>query len=62
MLVLLLHCKHQLPRDLTLPALHAVTGCDTVSRFAGHVSVTAWKAFKQNNQLLTGLGCSELTE
>ena len=61
-LVLLLHFKHQLPRDLTLRAFHAVTGCDTVSQFAGHGKVTAWKAFKQNNQLLTSLGCGELTE
>ena len=54
--------KHQLPRDLTLPAFHAVTGCDTVSQFAGHGKVTVCKAFKQNNQLLTSLGCGYLTE
>ena len=41
MLVLLLQFKHQVPRDLTLPAFHAVTGCDTVSLFAGHGKVTA---------------------
>ena len=29
--MLLLHFKHQLPRDLTLPAFHAVTGCGTAS-------------------------------
>ena len=40
-LVLPLHFKHQLPRDLTLPAFHAVTGCDTVSQFAGHGKGTA---------------------
>ena len=36
-----------------------------VSQFAGHDKVTAWKAWKavkQNNQLLTSLGCGELTE
>ena len=63
MLVLLLHVKHQLPRDSTLiPAFHAVTGCDIVSQFAGHGKVTAWKAFKQNSQLLTSLASGELTE
>ena len=45
-LVLLLHFKHQPPRDSTLPVSHAVTGCDTVSQFAGHGKVTAWKAFQ----------------
>ena len=50
--VILLHFKHQLPRDLTLPAFHDVTGCDTLSQFAGHGKVTAWKAF----QLPTSLG------
>ena len=58
----LLHFKHQPPRDSTLLAFHAVTGCDTVSQFAGHSKVTACKVFKQNNQLLTTLGFGELTE
>ena len=60
--LVLLHFKHQLPRDSTLSAFHAVTGCDTVSQFAGHDKVTACKAFKQISQLLTSLGFSELTE
>ena len=59
---MLLNFKHQLPRDSTLPAFHAVTGCDTVRQFAGQGKVTACKAFMQNNQLLTSLGCGELTE
>ena len=42
MLVLLLHFKHQLPRDATLPASHAVTVSETVSQFAGHGKVTAY--------------------
>ena len=58
----LLHFEHQLPRDSTLPTVHAVTGCDTVSQFAVRSKVTACKAFKQSNQLLTSLGCGELTE
>ena len=39
-----------------LPASHAVTGCDTASPFAGHGKVTAWKAFENSSQPLTGLG------
>ena len=46
----------------TLPAFHAVTGCDTVSQFAGIGKVTAWKAFKENSQLLVSLGSGDLTE
>ena len=57
--LVLLHVKLQPPRDSTLPAFHVVTGCDTVSQFAGHGKVTAWKAFKQNSQLLTSLGCGD---
>ena len=86
-LVLLLHLKHQLSREIwfmsgtkkdhkyvpiheiklevalrsVLPAFHAVTGCDTVSQFAGIGKVTAWKALENNSQLLTGLGCGQLT-
>ena len=59
MLVLLLRFKHQLPRDSTYLLFHVVTGCETVSQFAGHCKVTAWKAFKQNSQLLTSLGCEQ---
>ena len=57
-----LQFKHQLPRDSTLLAFHAVTGCNTVSQFAGHGKMTARKALKKNNELLTSLGCAELTE
>ena len=87
MLVLLVHFKHQLSREIwfmsgtkkdpkhvpihemkldaslrsVLPAFHALTGCDTVSQFAGIGKVTVWKAFENNSQLLTGLGCGRLT-
>ena len=44
-----------------LPASNAVTGCDTVSQFAGHGKVAAWKAFENNSQLLTGLEYGQLT-
>ena len=38
-----------------LPAFHALTGCHTVSQFAGIGKVTAWKALENNSQLLTCL-------
>ena len=86
MLVLLLHCEDQLPREMwimsgtekapkfvpvhemkwgaalrsVLPVFHVVTGCDTVSQFAGHGNVAACKTFKNNSQLLTGLGYGQL--
>ena len=51
---------HELKWDAALlsvlPAIHAVAGCYTVSPFAGHGKVTAWKTFENNNQPLTGLG------
>ena len=31
---------------LTLPVLHAFTGCDTVSSFAGRGKKTAWETWK----------------
>ncbi|MEW8545283.1 MAG: hypothetical protein AB2693_17305, partial [Candidatus Thiodiazotropha sp.] len=48
--------------SLTLPAFHALTGCDTVSQFAGHGKVTAWKVYKQYNYLLHSLGNGNLTD
>ena len=44
-----------------LPDSHAVAGCYTVSPFAGHDKVTAWKTFENNSQPLTGLGYGQLT-
>ena len=87
MLVLLVHFKHQLSREISfmsrtkkdpkhvpihemkldatlrsvLPAFHALIGCDTVSQCACNCKVTAWKAFENNSQLLTALGCGRLT-
>ena len=56
---------HEMKRDASLlsvlPASHAVTSCDIVSLFAGHGKVTAWKAFENNSQSLTGLGYGQLT-
>ena len=43
-----------------LPACHAVTGCDTEYQFAGHVKLTAWKAFDIISQLLVCKGYVQL--
>ena len=40
-----------------LPFLQALTAI----QLAEYGKVTAWKAFEDNSQLLTGLGCGELT-
>ena len=32
---------------LALPVFHALTGCDTVSSFAGHGKKTAWTVFPE---------------
>ena len=37
-------------------AFHAITGCDTLSYFAGHTKKTAWKTFKDHWELLLELG------
>lgn len=46
----------------TLIPFHAVTGCDSVSFFAGHGKKTAWKIFITDNHLLKNLGTGELTD
>uniref|UniRef100_UPI00358E4F58 protocadherin-15 n=1 Tax=Myxine glutinosa TaxID=7769 RepID=UPI00358E4F58 len=46
----------------TLLAFHAVTGCDSVSQFSGHVKETAWQVFQQHHTDLIGLGKGPLTE
>ena len=42
--------------------LHALTGCDTVSFFAGIGKKSAWKIFKTDCHLLVNLGVGELTD
>ena len=46
----------------TLPAFHALTGCDTVSQLCGIGKTTAWKIFKQHYSLLDGLGHVTLSD
>ena len=40
----------------SLLAFHAITGCDTVSQFAGIGKKTAWKIFETHHHLLQHLG------
>ena len=42
----------------TLPAFHALTGCDTVSYFTGHSKKTEWDTFLKHSSLLLELGKS----
>ena len=47
----------------SLPGLHAFTGCDTVSTFAGQGKLKAWKLLKKNEKfevLFTNLGGDEI--
>ena len=46
----------------SLPAFHAITGCDTVSQLSGHGKKTAWKVFQENAKLLDKLGRKSLTK
>ncbi len=39
-----------------LLALHSLSGCDTTSQFAGIAKTTAWNVYKDNHELLCGLG------
>lgn len=52
--------KPVVPNIETILCFHAVTGCDTVSFFAGHSKKTAWKTFLEQPALLDGLGSGEL--
>ncbi|KAG1701285.1 SH3 and multiple ankyrin repeat domains protein 1 [Nymphon striatum] len=42
----------------TIPAFHAITGCDAVSYFSGHSKKSAWNVFIEHNDLLKDLGRS----
>ena len=53
-----------LPKD-SAPALlpfHPLTRCDTTCYIANHTKRSAWKVFKDRNELLKNLGISELTD
>jgi len=43
----------------TIPALHAITGCDTVSFLSRHLKKTSWDVFLEQHKLLEPFGKSE---
>ncbi|MES9880098.1 MAG: hypothetical protein ABW185_04375 [Sedimenticola sp.] len=59
---------HEIRQQLTEPVVdalipfHAMTGCDTVSYFAGHSKAMAWKVLNTDSDLLKDLGKGELTD
>ncbi|KAG1670639.1 Protein SDA1 [Nymphon striatum] len=46
----------------TLPAFHAVTGCDSTSQFAGHGKKKAWQAYIKDPTVLNQFGRAEVSE
>ena len=46
----------------SLPALHALTGCDSTSFFLGRGKRIAWTTFQEHHELLKDLGKAELTQ
>lgn len=57
-------CSKLMPEQVShLLAFHAITGCDSTSKFASITKVGAWKAFSGTNcELLGRLGQSPLEE
>ena len=54
--------KETIPEVETILSFHAITGCDTVSYFAGHSKKTAWKTFTEHHMLLRNLGHGDLDD
>ena len=46
----------------TIFSFHAITGCDTVSYFAGYSKKTSWKTFTEHQRLLRNLGNGDLDD
>ena len=46
----------------TILSFHAITGCDTVSFFAGHSKKTSWKTFTEHYMLIRNLGNGDLDD
>ena len=51
-----------IPEVETILSFHAITGCDTVSYFAGHSKKTARKTFTEHHMLLRNLGNGDLED
>ena len=54
--------KQKIPEVETILSFHAITGCDTVSYFAGHSKKTSWKTFTEHHMLLRNLGNGDLDD
>ena len=54
--------KKTIPEVEAIPSFHAITGCDTVSYFAGHSKKTSWKTFTEPHMLLRNLGNGDLDD
>ena len=56
------HLKESIPEVETNFPFHAITGCDTVSYFAGHSKKTSWKTFTEHHMLQRNLGNGDLDD
>ena len=56
--------RRQLPFDqvTAILAFHAITGCDSVSQFAGHSKKTTWHVFQQHHNYLTNFRKGQYSE
>ena len=54
--------KQTVPGVETILSFHAITGCDTVSYFAGHSKKTSWKTFTEHQRLLRNLENGDLDD
>ena len=54
--------KQPIPEVETILFFHAMTGCDTVSYFAGHSKNTSWKTFTEHHMLLRNLENGDLDD
>ena len=56
--------RRQIPFDQVsaILAFHAITGCDSVSQFAGHSKKTTWRVFQQHHNYLADLGKGQFSE
>ncbi|KAL9951255.1 hypothetical protein ACROYT_G043889 [Oculina patagonica] len=54
--------KRTIPEVETIFSFHAITGCDTVSYFAGHSKKTSWKTLTDRHMLLKNLGNGDLND
>lgn len=54
--------KETIPEVEAILSFQAITGCDTVSYFAGHSKKTSWKTFTEHHRLLRNLGNGDLDD